>query len=244
MHRELARPPKDYEVIEWTNSALNNFDNNYAHQAFSEKKWAFVSDYIRLYALKKYGGFYFDTDLEITNDISCFRHLDFFTGYEKYKHKFSPVTALMGSIPNHKIISDLLKGYDNINFIDGDNPNLTTNTNRISSYFAEKFRLQEPYNGEKITTLSPTEKIFPYYYFCSKKDGFINYSIHHFDGSWLEDVTIKNQLNFGLYKIVRYKYKSIIDSSKVEVGDNEKLLFSIRTSKNKRYCFIKIKKSP
>ncbi|MDE9567382.1 glycosyltransferase, partial [Xenorhabdus bovienii] len=41
----------DYEIIEWNNENVKNIKNNYMEEAFINKKWAFVSDYIRLYAL-------------------------------------------------------------------------------------------------------------------------------------------------------------------------------------------------
>ena len=64
----------DYEIIEWNDDVLKEIDNLYVKQAYENKKWAFVSDYLRLYALYNYGGFYFDTDLEITNSIDRFRN--------------------------------------------------------------------------------------------------------------------------------------------------------------------------
>ena len=51
----------DYKIIEWNE---DNFDINicpYVKEAYDEGKWAFVSDYVRFYVLKKYGGIYVDT---------------------------------------------------------------------------------------------------------------------------------------------------------------------------------------
>ena len=61
-----------YNIIEWNEQ---NFDINsvkYVKEAYESKKYAFVSDYIRLYALYNYGGIYFDTDVEV---IKNFEHL-------------------------------------------------------------------------------------------------------------------------------------------------------------------------
>ena len=49
-------------------------------EAFSMKKYAFVSDYFRLYALYNYGGIYFDTDNQIFksfDDLIAFSILKF-----------------------------------------------------------------------------------------------------------------------------------------------------------------------
>ncbi len=55
----------DYEIKLWN---MNNFDINsidFVKEACSVKKWAFASDYIRLYALYNYGGIYLDSDVLI-----------------------------------------------------------------------------------------------------------------------------------------------------------------------------------
>ena len=87
-------------------TACYNFEkikNKYARQAFENKKWAFVSDYIRLYALYNHGGIYLDTDVEITQNIDRFLVHDFVSGFEKWKDIYSPVTAFMGAKQEHKI---------------------------------------------------------------------------------------------------------------------------------------------
>ena len=55
----------DWEIMEWNEG---NFDINccdYVKNAYMQKKWAFVADYCRFYALSIYGGLYFDVDVEI-----------------------------------------------------------------------------------------------------------------------------------------------------------------------------------
>lgn len=54
-----------YEIREWNE---DNFDVNiipYTAEAYTCKKYAFVSDYARFWVLYKYGGLYFDTDVEV-----------------------------------------------------------------------------------------------------------------------------------------------------------------------------------
>ncbi len=55
----------DYEIIEWNEK---NFDVDtipYTHFCLTHKLWAYLSDFVRLYVVEKYGGWYFDTDVEI-----------------------------------------------------------------------------------------------------------------------------------------------------------------------------------
>lgn len=62
-----------YEIIEINES---NFDYNafeYSRIAYKHKNWAYVSDIARLDALKKYGGFYLDTDVELFKSLDSIR---------------------------------------------------------------------------------------------------------------------------------------------------------------------------
>lgn len=61
----------DYEIREWSEKDLFRFsDNRYVRQAYEAKKWAFVSDVFRLFALYKEGGIYLDTDVEVRKTFS------------------------------------------------------------------------------------------------------------------------------------------------------------------------------
>ena len=183
----------DYEIIEWNDESLAEFDNQYVKEAMKMKKYAFASDFIRLYALKKYGGVYLDSDVEITANIDEFLKLDFFSGFENYENNILPMTALMGAKKDNEIISDLLKDYDNRSFIlPNGKKDMTPNTITISNYFADKFKINTNYDGTKVLELTPNSIIYPYWYFCTPKDGEINYSIHHFNGSWLKKKKKKN----------------------------------------------------
>ena len=178
----------DYEIIEWNNDSLKEINNLYVNQALEAKKWAFVSDYLRLYALKKFGGFYFDTDLEITQNIDEFLNNEFVSGYENWRGYYSPITALMGAKKDNKIISDLLGEYDNLRFVDEFGAmDLTPNTQRITNYFEKKYNLKPPYNSDEKVELGNDGVIYPSNYFCTPQKDKINYSIHHFNGSWKED---------------------------------------------------------
>lgn len=58
-----------YEIKEWNE---NNFDirlNRYCEEAYATKKWAFVSDVARLWALVHEGGVYMDTDVELVRPL-------------------------------------------------------------------------------------------------------------------------------------------------------------------------------
>ena len=100
----------DYEIIECNE---NNFDLNccdYVREAYDNKKYAFVTDYVRLYMLYKEGGIYMDTDVEVLKNLDCFLNEKAFSGFEN--EKYVP-TGLMASEKGNEIIGELLNYYDN-----------------------------------------------------------------------------------------------------------------------------------
>ena len=55
----------DYEIKEWNESNFDVNSNRYVREAYESRKFAFVTDYVRLYALVMEGGIYMDTDVEV-----------------------------------------------------------------------------------------------------------------------------------------------------------------------------------
>ena len=66
----------DYEIlrIDETNFDVELFD--FCKQCYDNKNYAFVADFARLWALKRYGGFYLDTDTELIKSLDCLREYD------------------------------------------------------------------------------------------------------------------------------------------------------------------------
>lgn len=62
----------DYEFKLWNEDSFDLNTCSFAKEAYENGKYAFVSDFVRIYALYHYGGIYLDTDIEIKksfNDI-------------------------------------------------------------------------------------------------------------------------------------------------------------------------------
>ena len=68
----------DYEIKEWNEDNFDIHINQYCHEAYDNKKWAFVSDVARLYALVTEGGIYMDTDVEVLRSFDDLLENDFF----------------------------------------------------------------------------------------------------------------------------------------------------------------------
>jgi hypothetical protein len=104
----------DYEIIRWDET---NFDVNmtdFSKKAYKAKKWAFVADVARLYALKKYGGIYFDTDMLITSNIDFLLEDEVFVGWES--KDFVACGVLGVKSPNNELIEYLWEKYERLTF--------------------------------------------------------------------------------------------------------------------------------
>lgn len=177
----------NYEIRQWNS---NNFDFsccNYVKQAYEAQKYAFVSDYVRLAVLYKYGGVYFDTDVEVISSFDEFLNQEAFCGFESEGRLG---TCVLGSVPNNIIIKKFLDHYNNLQFIkDNGEFDLTPNPVPITNICIE--------NGMKpddTIQYLHSITIYPRTYFCpinpfSKGDFYsVNtVSVHHFSGAWLDN---------------------------------------------------------
>ncbi|WP_280673298.1 MULTISPECIES: glycosyltransferase family 32 protein [unclassified Dysgonomonas] len=118
----------DYEIMCWD---MNRFDINsvpFVKTACEARKWAFAADYIRLYALYHYGGIYLDSDVFVYKSFDPFLVHSAFTGSQVNTAIFEAQiregsndcvgieAAVIGAMPKHKWIKDLLSFYDGKTF--------------------------------------------------------------------------------------------------------------------------------
>ena len=174
----------EYEIIQWDETNTNLNENVYIQEAYNAKKWAFVTDYVRLKVLYQYGGIYMDTDVELIAPLDQYLKIDAFSGFE---NETQIPTGIMGSSAFHPFFYELLQYYKGKHFIkeDGtfdDTTNVLTITNiALKNGFKPNNTLQ--------TVCGMT--FYPRDYFCPKDHttGKINLTdnsvcIHHFNGSW------------------------------------------------------------
>lgn len=99
----------DFEIKEWNES---NFDVNlfpFTQKMYKEKRWAFVSDYMRLYTLEKYGGFYLDTDMLLLQSLSPLSDNSCVLGEE---NKGVISAGMIGAEAHHPFIRSCKEFYD------------------------------------------------------------------------------------------------------------------------------------
>ncbi|NCI79690.1 glycosyltransferase family 32 protein [Acinetobacter kanungonis] len=101
----------DWEFKLW-NEENSPMDHPMVKKAMDEKKYAFVADYVRIFALYTEGGIYLDTDIEVVKDFEPLLYNKFFAAYEDIE-KNAPNSAVLGSVKKHSILRAMLEYYDN-----------------------------------------------------------------------------------------------------------------------------------
>lgn len=190
----------DYELRLWNEETFDLDMYPYAREAYENRKFAFVTDVVRLWALEKFGGVYMDTDVEILRPLDdgkckmedgrCVSLMDLpaFTGYEASMAN-APVTGLMASAPHGVWVKEQLAYYDGLHFVKEDGSlDLTPNTVPIALIMqAGGFVIDGKYHVYKDDM-----HVFPVDYFCPLTSTRVlkctknTYCIHHFAGSWVE----------------------------------------------------------
>lgn len=176
----------DYEIIEWNEDKFDLFGAcDYVKEAVSAKKWAFVSDYVRLYALYGCGGIYLDTDVQVLKSFDDYLQNDMFLSHES---ESSFCTAVIGAKKGNSIILDFMNIYENTHFVVRNKLNLLPNSVRIKSFLEELFQQSIVYDDEYASSVC---HIYPRNIFCGKDihthtvDKTENtVTIHHLDASW------------------------------------------------------------
>lgn len=75
----------DYQIMRWDEKSFDVNVCEFTAAAYQKKKYAYVADVARLFALSEHGGIYLDTDVEVFKRFDDFLMYDFFTGIEIYE---------------------------------------------------------------------------------------------------------------------------------------------------------------
>ncbi|MFV8272717.1 glycosyltransferase family 32 protein [Faecalibacterium prausnitzii] len=191
----------DYEIKEWNEGNFDLSCCDYVREAYEAKKWAFVSDVARLYAMVTEGGIYMDTDVEVIQPLDGLLCYHAVSGFETDKNI---PTGLMACEKGNPMFQELLDEYETAHFILPDGTvDKTTNVERITNACLKYGFIP---NNKKQTINTFT--LLPKDYLCPKnnKTGELKISdntlaIHHFDGSWLSsEEHYKNELTRKVHK--------------------------------------------
>jgi hypothetical protein len=203
----------DCQIKEWNES---NFDVNrfeYTREAYFAKKFAFVSDVARLYALVNEGGLYLDTDVLVLKPLdSYFWEKKAFLGFE---HDSFVGTGVIASEAHHPFFEEFLSLYLTRTFFKGLKYDEETNVSKITCFFEEKGLVRNNTEQQIEDVIVCCQDCFcnkDWYsgtYYNNEK----SFMIHDFQSSWCDGsknflLRVKRKLKkistIVLYKFVRH----------------------------------------
>ena len=178
----------DYEIKEWNEDIFDVNIIPYTAEAYQAKKYAFVSDYARFWILYRYGGIYFDTDVEVIRPIDDIIERGNFMGFETDPKPQLKADASEASVaPGLGLIKKMLDFYKgrHFEFVPGGVGQLTIV--HIATEVLRKAGLKQQQGIQQVDDMW----IYPAEYFCpiNLKTGRIHVkpntrTIHHYAGTW------------------------------------------------------------
>lgn len=189
----------DYEIVEWNEDNFDVNRNGYTRMCYEQKKYAFLTDYVRLVVIAEHGGIYFDTDVELLRPLDqLLTHPSFF-GFEDTEHINTGVG--FGAEPDNPAVQAMLAEYDPL--LSGKQGIIgcpILNTNALK-------KLGLCLNGEKqdlgIAVVYPADYFNPYDDPTGKLNKTKNtFSIHWYSKSWMSKGTIlRSKLTKPLHRL-------------------------------------------
>ncbi|WP_406538397.1 glycosyltransferase family 32 protein [Fibrobacter sp.] len=175
----------DYKIMHWNATNVDFSNCPYAKEAFEVGKFAFASDYVRLWALFNYGGIYLDSDVEVLKSFNDLLDNKAFAGFEEKKRI---ATCVLGCEKGNPLFKEFIDDYNGRHFKLGENqyditPNPVPITQRLVKRglkFNNKKQLLEN------ITVYPMDFFCPFNPYRRGKDLFTKNTIanHHFSGAW------------------------------------------------------------
>lgn len=177
----------DYNIVEWNE---DNYDLSssplYVRQAYEAKKWAFVTDYVRLQVVYEHGGIYLDTDVEVIRNLDSLLENRAYFGFET---KNTVNTGIgFGAEKGAPILLALMQVYCDIPFVDASGRFDVTPCPERNTAVLQEHGLHAD-GSEQL--LDGYIHVYPKSFFCPKdyKSGETiltadTFTIHHFDASW------------------------------------------------------------
>ena len=197
----------DYKIMHW-NENNSPMEHPYIKAAMKRRLYAFVSDYVRLYALQNFGGIYMDTDMElIKNPTPILDNLEFFSAYEDIKAG-SVSCGMFGAYKNNNIINQMLEYINEY----GVPKKYFVVIPAIATYVIKKMPENE------FVNIFSCEYFYPYNPYDEHGDKQLmfssitenTYAIHHWEASWVGK-TFWHKVKKKLKKILRLNWQVSVE---------------------------------
>jgi len=177
----------DYEIKKWdeSNTPFDKFP--FLNLLYKQKKWSFISDYMRLYSIYTEGGIYLDTDIEILKNFGELHNESAFIGFQTKlgENKYPLNSAVIGSERKNSFILDCIKATERkqrLNFNAMGGPPIVTSV--MYKYGLSIYKKQHLNN----TLLLTTDYFYPFAWYEKFSPNCITENticIHWWEDSWV-----------------------------------------------------------
>jgi hypothetical protein len=194
----------EYEIVEWNEMNFDINSNLYVKEAYNSGKFAFVSDYVRVFALFNFGGIYLDTDVEVFKSFDDLLHHSSFWGFEQENYI---ATSTIGAAKGNELIGLFLNSYKGKTFITKDGKHNELTNVAIITEILKGIGLVPNGQFQEIQGLGvfyPQTYFSPFDYINCRKFISVNtYAMHHFYKSWLPPkARLKSNLKLIASKVI------------------------------------------
>lgn len=197
----------EYEIKQWNEDNFNVNIIPFTKEAYSVQKFAYTSDYARLWIIYNHGGVYFDTDVEVIRPMQDILDKGAFMPFEK--HETNPENRIMvnpglgfAAEAGNKVIREIMNYYESHHYILSNGSIEQIPIVPITTNILKRHGLIEsiiPLEIEEGITVYPWEYFCPIEYLSNKLE--ITYNtrtIHHYTESWMS-TTDKLKMRKGAF---------------------------------------------
>lgn len=213
----------EYKIMCWNDLSIKEIDCSFVREALQERKWAFASDVIRLYAIYKYGGIYMDTDVMVYRSFDSLLMHHAFIGRENSMHLYGKstvnylTTCCFGAEKGNPFIAKCLNYYKGRHFIHSNDRTLPEDLRydlKLNSEIFFRLAMQEGYQGSVLkdeiqVCRDEVLVIYPSRCFDSIEIQQDTFTKHFAMGTWREGK--KNKYIYSLSYKIEWRIITIIE---------------------------------
>lgn len=192
----------DYESIEWNEDNFDIEAHPYAKSCYEQKKWAFLSDYVRLIVVEQHGGIYFDTDVELLRSPDFLLEYEAFYGFE---NNTNIATGLgFGAEPHHSTIQSMVEQYMKLQpDAEGKYPLVVCPQLNTQALLPFGLRLNGQRQNVGGAEIYPAEYFNPYESTTGRLNKTKNtVSVHWYSGSWMsKGAILRSKITKPLHRL-------------------------------------------
>lgn len=173
----------DWQIVLWNEDNFDVSSTLWTAQAYEARKFAFVSDYVRLKALYEMGGVYLDTDVELVQPIDRFLEHEAFSGFES---ESMVQTGIIGAQKGHAVIKSWLDHYDGRAYLVDGKPVMVPNVSHITENLCARGLVM----NDRLQIIDGMA-VYPQTWFCplsavsiERKITENTYVMHYFTSTW------------------------------------------------------------